>query len=57
MIYYFERFSVNSPRMAERQQVTASVPEEAVSQLREKYGDDLQIVYDENFDVQYAPVA
>ncbi len=49
MLYYYELFSVNSPRAANRQVINANSPEEAVQQLKTKHGEDLQFVYDEDF--------
>lgn len=53
MIYYFELFSVNTPRLAQKQQIVADTPEEAVQRLRATYEDDLQVVYDEDFVTHY----
>lgn len=52
-IYYYERFSVNSPRRAEGQQITAKDAETAVTELKERFGGDLQFVYDEDFQTVY----
>jgi hypothetical protein len=51
MLYYFERHSVFGA--ADDQMLIAETPEEAVGKLKEKYGRDLEVVYDENFEVHY----
>ena len=56
MIYYYELFSVDNPRRSQKQQIIADTPGEAVNRLKQTFGGDLQVVYDENFVVEFESI-